>query len=227
MPPSYARQTVDAINPVVRLAHRNRVRRSVELAVAKADGGPVLDYGCGTGAFVAEMGRIHSAPVVGYEPIMEERAEDGLPIFTDLDAVRTSGPFALITLFETIEHLSTDEQLGFLTEARRLLRPAGGVLLSCPVMIGPAVFLKELNRKMVLREPFEHTPGALLRAGLFGRTSGRSANIKGTHNGFDFRQVCRFAEAQGWTTQTVAFGPLPTRTWYGNSQAYLWWAPPR
>ena len=57
---SYESNTVNARNPIARYAHRNRIKRSVELACQKSGNGKVLDYGCGSGVFVREMNSFES-----------------------------------------------------------------------------------------------------------------------------------------------------------------------
>jgi hypothetical protein len=75
---------------------------------------------------------------------------------------------------------------------------------------------------MLHRRKPEHGLFELLGAGLFGIPARRAADIKSSHKGFDFRQAIRDVRAQGWDVSILGYGPLPIRTWYGNSQFYLW-----
>ncbi len=102
-----------------------------------AEGAIVLDAGCGTGYGAAEFSRASSvvgmdgsAEAVGYARCNFARA--GVHF---LRAVCESLPFAdgsfdLVAAFEVIEHLERWQD--FLAEARRVLRPAGLLLVSTP-----------------------------------------------------------------------------------------------
>jgi SAM-dependent methyltransferase len=219
---NYDAQTVNAANPVVRFAHRSRVRRSLALALPRLGSGKLLDYGCGSGVFLSEVIARQPGCAVGYEPFMTERARASLPIFGTLAELELRGPYNLITLFETIEHLSDDELELFLKFARRVLTPTGGILMSGPIEIGPALVFKDLSRFAFRRKGSEHRPLELLKAAIFGIPARRAENLKTSHRGFDFRRARNDLRNRGWETDVLAYGPLPTGTWYGNSQVYLW-----
>jgi 2-polyprenyl-3-methyl-5-hydroxy-6-metoxy-1,4-benzoquinol methylase len=48
---------------------------------------------------------------------MKERVNYNSPIYEDFYAVEAAGPFDLITIFETIEHLTDTELKNFLYQA--------------------------------------------------------------------------------------------------------------
>jgi hypothetical protein len=89
---NYDAQTIYASNPLVRFAHRNRVRRSLALALPRLGDGKLLDYGCGSGVFVSEVIARHPGCAVGYEPFMTERSHASLPIFDTLARLELEGP---------------------------------------------------------------------------------------------------------------------------------------
>lgn len=111
---SYEGQTINAKNPLARFAHRNRLGRSLELTLPRLGQGKLLDYGCGSGTFLAEIEKSHPGSAYGYEPFMDERDRPNLPISKTLEDVEKYGPFRVITLFETLEHLDDHELEGFL-----------------------------------------------------------------------------------------------------------------
>jgi 2-polyprenyl-3-methyl-5-hydroxy-6-metoxy-1,4-benzoquinol methylase len=219
---SYAKQTIDAANPVVRYAHRNRLRRSLNLALPRLGEGKLLDYGCGSGTFIAEVLARNPGRAVGYEPFMTERSKSDLPICVSVEEVENSGPYSVVTLFETIEHLTPAELEGFTNLCGRILPHGGGVLISAPIEIGPAILLKELNRSGWGRHRNEHRPLEFLKASLLGIAARRAENVKISHRGFDFRRARATLRELGWSTEILEYGPLPMLGWYGNSQVYLW-----
>jgi SAM-dependent methyltransferase len=231
---SYARQTLDSPNPFARYAHRSRLRKSVALTLAKMvpGAGKILDYGCGSGTLVFALRNL-DYDAVGYEPFMEERVAPGLPIYRSTEEVVALGPYSVITLFETIEHLHDWEIDAFLEFSQRTLCGGGGILISAPVEIGPALLLKELSRNVHpnLRWPlphrFGHPLGELLKAALLGVAAVRAENIKISHKGFDFRRAIKRLREKGWLVRALAYGPLPIGTWYGNSQVFLWVSGPQ
>ena len=97
---SYDAQTLQSSNPLARYAHRNRLNRSLTLALPRLAGGMLLDYGCGAGAFLAQVLDRHPGRAVGYEPYMTERAESGLPIYGSLELIECAAPFSLVTRSE-------------------------------------------------------------------------------------------------------------------------------
>jgi hypothetical protein len=218
----YDSETVNAQNRLVRFAHRNRVKRSLTLALPRLGNGKLLDYGCGSGVFLSEIIARCPERAIGYEPFMMQRAGPDLPIFTSLAEIARLAPFSLITLFETIEHLSNDELDSFLIFATRVMNPNGGILISAPIEIGPALIFKDLNRFTLRGKRSEHQPTELLRAAIFGIPAQRASDIKTSHRGFDFRQACDDLVGRGWRVDILDYGPLPIGTWYGNSQVYLW-----
>ncbi|MGG1948783.1 hypothetical protein AB1286_28910 [Trinickia sp. NRRL B-1857] len=128
----------------------------------------------------------------------------------------------MVTLFETIEHLHQEELVDFLPTCDRVLGLDGGILISGPIEIGPALLLKEANRSVLhFRRP-EHGLLELAKASVLDIRASRATDIKRSHKGFDFRKAISAIDTLGWGAEILHFGPLPIGTWYGNSQFYLW-----
>jgi SAM-dependent methyltransferase len=111
------------------------IAERVDLAGAR-----VLDCGSGTGyslAFLADacpaaryLGIDQDAGAVRYArqryPALTLAVMDGLRL-----GVR-SGAFDVVLSFEVLEHLAADQQVAYLDEAARVLKPAGTLVLSTP-----------------------------------------------------------------------------------------------
>lgn len=217
---SYENNTVNARNPIARYAHRARLRRSVALAGRLLRGGPLLDYGCGTGAFVSAM-RKQGKRAVGYEPYMEAKTAGAAHMFCDFTDAAKHAPFDLMTVFEVVEHLTEPELDELLCWSRAVLAPQGRILFSAPIEIGPALFLKQMNRMLIRPYRREYRLPELLRAGIFGIPGARAQNVKISHKGFDFRLVIDYLRWAKYKVTILDYSPLPIPSWYGNSQIFF------
>jgi SAM-dependent methyltransferase len=112
------------------------LRREFLLAEV-GSGDHVLDLGCGTGEFAAQMAEA-GARVVGVD-VAEAALERARSRHPGLDFRRTpiDGPlpfqdnaFDLVWASEVIEHIADTAR--FLSEVRRVLRPSGRLLLTTP-----------------------------------------------------------------------------------------------
>ena len=119
------------------LARRNsvaerRLRRICALLGRKASRVRLLDVGCSRGQFIAAAARIgFLAEGVEPAPVIAAAARDaGLKVHTGLlhEQHFSDASFGAVTLFEVIEHLR--EPAVLLAECRRILEPAGVLLLS-------------------------------------------------------------------------------------------------
>ena len=218
---SYQEETIESKNPIARFAHRNRLRRSIAFcARVLPPGGSVLDYGCGDGTFVRKIENL-GYRAFGYEPYMEGKTFSQIyRDFSDLENMPLQ--VDMMTVFETIEHLSEDELLELLARSKKVLSPKGKILFSAPIEIGPSLLLKILNRNRRYGRPlFDKVSASTLKAALFGLPEARDEDIKYSHKGYDFRRSIAFVKAQGFDVSVLAYGPLPLPTWYGNSQVYF------
>ncbi|MFM6254022.1 MAG: hypothetical protein ACKPEQ_33585, partial [Dolichospermum sp.] len=77
---SYDSNTINAANPIARYSHRNRLSRGISLVTSQTGVRKLLDYGCGTGAFINAIQGVNDIVAIGYEPFMTEYKSDNLPI---------------------------------------------------------------------------------------------------------------------------------------------------
>ncbi|MHB1004370.1 MAG: class I SAM-dependent methyltransferase [Chloroflexota bacterium] len=123
--------------PVVqRLSVRYGLARRCRLIAALRQGGRLLDVGCATGQFLAEMSRHAGWEVAGVDPspLAAAFARDTyrLDVHTgDLHSARfPNGHFDVITMWDVLEHLHAP--LDVLAEIRRVLGGNGYLILRTP-----------------------------------------------------------------------------------------------
>jgi ubiquinone/menaquinone biosynthesis C-methylase UbiE len=112
----------------------------------------VLDVGCGEGWFASELARAEVEVIgvdVAEEPLRRARARDAE---LDVRLMDPDGPWPLpdasvdaVWAGETIEHVA--DTAGWLSEARRVLRPGGRLLLSTPAHGRLTVLWLALSRR--------------------------------------------------------------------------------
>jgi 2-polyprenyl-3-methyl-5-hydroxy-6-metoxy-1,4-benzoquinol methylase len=122
------------INQVYRTARFFTMRRKVALLNKRAPRrGKLLDYGCGTGHFLAAA-KAGGWQVAGLEPNARARQEAsrrvGQPIGQESLTSFEAGSFDAITLWHVLEHVHTLNET--LTQLISLLKPDGVLLIAVP-----------------------------------------------------------------------------------------------
>lgn len=216
--PSYDRQTLDNPNPLARFAHRRRFAYSVAMIEQLLpEGGRLLDYGCGPGRFLQALAaKRPDAELVGYDPYVEIAGGSHRQVKDTAELA--DGSFDAVCALEVCEHLDATETDVLFAEVKRLLKPQGGFIVSVPIMYGPVLLLKEINGILLHRRASEYRLGELLRA-LAGRPVPRGPDIKGSHKGFDFREL-RARLERDFEIESQALSPSSGRPWYLNSQIF-------
>jgi len=92
----------------------------------------VLDVGCGAGWLIRDMKRFGYRNVSGIDPYIKSdvRGSDGVVVLKR-SLKEMTGEFDVVMLHHSFEHIA--DQAGALKEIRRLLRPAGRVLIRVPI----------------------------------------------------------------------------------------------
>jgi SAM-dependent methyltransferase len=194
----------------------------LDYAIPRLELGNLLDYGCGSGVFIAEINKIKQGIAFGYEPFMTERCQDGLPIYSEYNEILKYAPYQTITIFEVMEHLQWTELANILVRCSEVLHPNGVIIVSVPIEIGPVILIKEINRFRETKQ-WNYNIFEFLGALIFGIAGWRKNPdwVFMEHKGFDFRELLRFIRSKGWITKILGYGPLPIKFWYGNSQIFF------
>jgi hypothetical protein len=215
----YRRQTVDTPNPIARFAHRQRYRLSLDrVAQELRQNATVLDYGCGDGEFLQSLADLRpDLSLYGYDPESGHTA-NGYRAVQDMGEISAES-IDLVCCFETLEHLYEDEIAEFLGDSTRVMKDDARMTVSVPVIGGPPLLLKELNRMVLFRKATDYSLGELAAASLRGRPAPRPVDIRHSHKGFDFRALGeRLAERFAITE--VAYSPFGRLPWWLNSQVF-------
>lgn len=122
-----SRSFFDTIYLIIR---RFTVRRKFQLIKPFLSSHGLLDYGCGTGAFLHEVGK-HHARVLGVEPSAEARKNSSTPsaIVPSLEEL-PPGPFDVITLWHVIEHVYPLKET--LRQLKQKLADSGAIFIAVP-----------------------------------------------------------------------------------------------
>jgi SAM-dependent methyltransferase len=94
-------------------------------------GSRVLDFGSGDGNFLRRTSR-EGWVSFGFEAsfLPENKAPGGYEVFTDLDLVRSRGPFDAITLWHVLEHLP--DPAATIADLVSMLTPKGVMIIGVP-----------------------------------------------------------------------------------------------
>ena len=220
----YEKQTLDNPNIIARFAHRTRFKVSKEIVLNWLSSGmTIFDYGCGHGKFLAEICKIipknmNTVKLLGYDPYLKCSYE-GYTVMQSLETIQDES-INILTCLEVLEHLDSSETQDFVEFARKKLVDGGKILVTVPIMVGPALILKELSRCILFRRRSDTSLKELLFAAILGVNPPRTKNIKGSHKGFNWEVVFLLLQKEFSCTR-LFFSPFKILGWYGNSQVIM------
>jgi 2-polyprenyl-3-methyl-5-hydroxy-6-metoxy-1,4-benzoquinol methylase len=222
----YDDYTINSRNPLARFAHRSRNTRAISLVERHLPAnGTLLDFGAGTGVFLASLGRRRpDVMLLAVEPYMTKTNEGKIRFVDGLEKVADAS-IDVLTAFETLEHLEDADLEDFVHQSRRVLRSGGKLIVSVPIMVGAAAAAKEVNQITFNKMGSEFSLLEVLKAtiGISARpTPGVPRRL--THKGFDFRQLERRL-SQDYTIESGFHSPFVGLPWFLNSQAFRVAAP--
>jgi SAM-dependent methyltransferase len=132
----YRKSPEEARFKIQQLHQRLKLRNRCLAVTRLCKQGRLLDVGCATGTFLAEMQRYGNWQVFGVEPnqwaARYAREQLKLDIFHGhlLEANLADNQFDVVTLWDVLEHLHDPRQT--LTEIWRILKPGGFLICSVP-----------------------------------------------------------------------------------------------
>lgn len=240
----YARKQIYCPSRVVAWSHGSRFKLAAALASSGA-GGRLLDYGCGDGTFMA-LTHGAFAEAVGADIDKSQLAEcrrrlsdlGGLTFIltAELAEGRHERAYDVVTCMEVLEHCVDAERVRVLDDLRRLVDPAGRVVISVPIEVGPALAGKQFFRALAAwrgqgdyRHRETYTPRELLAAIAGGPNLARARyTVEGPggpiaycgHKGFDWRVLEREIAAR-FAVERRLFTPLGRLGAVLNSQVWF------
>jgi 2-polyprenyl-6-hydroxyphenyl methylase / 3-demethylubiquinone-9 3-methyltransferase len=133
-------------------------QKALDRIEKKVGRGPVLDYGCGGGQFLAFAARQGWGPLYGLDlspqavEIARERSGAKVECSNLVDADFGGTKFSAVTLWDVVEHHPAPGDL--IEQVKKLLKPGGVVVLSVPHLHG--ISLRLLKGKALTYMPPEH-----------------------------------------------------------------------
>ena len=129
-------RTAGARSSWAALIQRLKLRSRVRTVTRLAEGGQLLDLGCGSGGFLLEMQRLPGWRVQGIEVNHKmaefDREQLGLDVRAGTleEAQLPAASLDVVTMWDVLEHLP--DPLATLQEIRRILKPSGLLISSSP-----------------------------------------------------------------------------------------------
>lgn len=218
----YEKQTLDHPNPIARFAHRARFAYSKSIVYKfLQEGSTLVDYGCGQGRFLHDINnelKHKKCYLYGYDPYMASKF-NGYEIVSNVDQI-LNDTVDIMTCLEVCEHLDDKETHEFINFAYEKLVEGGMLLVTVPIMIGPAVLIKEFSRSILFRRMPDMSFNELFLSSLLGIVPSRAEDIKNSHKGYDWRVTLQ-ALKDKFIVEKIDFSPIKFFGWYGNSQAIM------
>ncbi len=131
---SHTNKASSLIDHLYLLARKITLRQKTQLLKTYAPGSTILDYGCGTGNFLAYLNR-QGFNTAGVEPSPAARkiANDLLPNSAVTQSLsEIPGNFDAITLWHVLEHVSTLDET--LQELKQKLNSNGRIIIAVPTL---------------------------------------------------------------------------------------------
>lgn len=226
---SYSQRLLQQGNQLTRLAHRSRFGTVLD-ALSNVQYNQALDYGCGDGWLLKsayQQNLVKGGLGVDVDPQMLSTCQE---IFADISGFQFCQPQAisekippqscdLILCTETLEHVGEPEII--LEQMLIYSQPGAQMVISVPIEIGSALFLKQVGRYFANRKGgygYERyslselfAASVLWDTNSFPSSHSLQAPLR-SHKGFDYRKIEQLLR-QKVTIERTIFSPFP---WLGN-----------
>lgn len=193
-----------------RFSHGARFTATAKLINAQPDE-TILDYGCADGRLL-QLLIPSGAKLLGYDiapEVQDElRAIRGIEVVTDTSHLERCS-CDTIALCEVLEHVLTGDAAKILSECKRLLKPAGKLIVSVPIEVGLSALIKSLARLVAVRPlEFDMTAKNVLRSVFYLPVKRHDYGGYHFHTGFDYRTISRQLNAAGLSVESKHFSPV-------------------
>lgn len=130
---SHSNKGNNPVNAAYKIARYFTLNSKVKLIGKLHSQGNILDYGCGTGAFLT-VAKQKGYTVTGVEPNVDatDKIDENLrsSLFKSLEDITLKKHFHIITLWHVLEHIS--ELSGTVKKLKKLLHPEGKLIIAVP-----------------------------------------------------------------------------------------------
>ena len=192
-----------------------------------------LDYGTQDGYLISKIINNLDQPkiLVGYEPVSLEfkkldqklKANDKNNIFfsSELNLIINKYPkFNKISCLEVLEHMTPSKQDEILKEISELLEKNGKIVISVPIEIGVASFLKNIIRYFIGQKHEGSTLVNIFKS-LFGmKILRQESNFINSHIGFNYKELEKLIYKNNFIIYKKIYSPFTLIGAFLNSQVF-------
>ncbi|MGV6832301.1 MAG: class I SAM-dependent methyltransferase [bacterium] len=186
----------------------------------------VLDYGTGNGELFLTLKSVQLKQKYAYEPIphmydelINHLAEHKISnVKCVLNLEEADGLFTKIFCLEVLEHFNAEQQKGHLTKMLNLLEANGELIISVPIEVGFAAFVKNSLRILIGQRPENLNFKTLLKV-LFGMPIERKqGDYIFSHIGFNHKRLEEVFKHLDLKITKKRHAPIPLLAGILNSQ---------
>ncbi len=223
---SYKNLTTHNKSAIKRFSHGKRFNVALKFAQLKEDE-CILDYGSGNGELFVVLGKSNlPKKAFAYEPIDEMMQElsshlneqdlSGVQLLTSLDEFKTR--FSTIFCLEVLEHFSAENQQAHLQKMKDLLEANGQLIISVPIEVGFASFVKNTTRMLLDQRPAALNISNMFKALFYKKIDRKDEPYIYSHIGFNHKDLEQEFDKVGLKVVSKRYAPIPILGGFINSQ---------
>lgn len=225
---SYKNLTTNNKSAIKRFSHAKRFVSALDFAKLKQDDN-ILDYGSGNGELFVVLGKEQlPKTAVAFEPIDEMMLElqqhlnnnniNGVQTVKDLEILETK--FDTIFCLEVLEHFSATNQQAHLQKILGLLKDNGQLIISVPLEVGFASFVKNTTRMLLGQRPAFLTLKNMFKALFYKKIVRKDEPYIYSHIGFNHKELQKEFSDAGLTIVAKTYAPIAILKGFINSQVF-------